>query len=221
MGAHPRSRGENTAAAIGPYSMTGSSPLTRGKHGTLAQAPGPSRLIPAHAGKTTVRTSRTETFKGSSPLTRGKHGFGPFGLSGGGLIPAHAGKTSAGLGSASASRAHPRSRGENLSGLGGIFPGIGSSPLTRGKLALRPAAAGRCGLIPAHAGKTLNGQAITTWTKAHPRSRGENFGAGDVRARAAGSSPLTRGKPCHQARRLHARGLIPAHAGKTGCDLAT
>ena len=32
----------------------------------------------------------------------------------------------------------------------------------------------------------------------------------------SGSSPLTRGKPDHQRRGLNPRGLIPAHAGKTG-----
>ena len=51
--------------------------------------------------------------------------------------------------------------------------------------------------------------------RAHPRSRGENFCAQSTARSTGGSSPLTRGKPCHQARRLPARGLIPAHAGKT------
>ena len=50
--AHPRSRGENVAAASRPNEVPGSSPLTRGKRlvrGESAQLP---RLIPAHAGKT-------------------------------------------------------------------------------------------------------------------------------------------------------------------------
>ena len=50
--AHPRSRGENTSAALSTIIAQGSSPLTRGKprsHGLPARSIG---LIPAHAGKT-------------------------------------------------------------------------------------------------------------------------------------------------------------------------
>ena len=50
--AHPRSRGENAAALTQARAQAGSSPLTRGKlrsHAEADQAPG---LIPAHAGKT-------------------------------------------------------------------------------------------------------------------------------------------------------------------------
>ena len=55
---------------------------------------------------------------GSSPLTRGKRNV-DLSLGGvEGLIPAHAGKTDGHGGAASALRAHPRSRGENLSGWG-------------------------------------------------------------------------------------------------------
>ena len=50
------------------------------------------------------------------------------------------------------------------------------------------------GLIPAWAGKTLNGQAITTWTKAHPRVGGENVVLRAGFFSAVGSSPRGRGK---------------------------
>ena len=52
-------------------------------------------------------------------------------------------------------------------------------------------------------------------SRAHPRSRGENFAGIAGFLFLAGSSPLTRGKQpgCEQRRR--AMGLIPAHAGKT------
>ena len=51
----------------------------------------------------------------------------------------------------------------------------GSSPLTRGKPRVGPAAGFGLGLIPAHAGKTdpRVGQAVEV--RAHPRSRGENI----------------------------------------------
>ena len=92
---------------------------------------------------------------------------------------------------------------------------VGSSPLTRGKLAPSPHAERSAGLIPAHAGKTpqCTGRPNRCW--AHPRSRGENLVILKKLAGEDGSSPLTRGKrrgswsPSMSAR------LIPAHAGKT------
>ena len=71
------------------------------------------------------------------------------------------------------------------------------------------------GLIPAHAGKTFLPSLATTFAPAHPRSRGENIVVAIGALVAAGSSPLTRGKPPVQERSRHVDGLIPAHAGKT------
>ena len=52
IGAHPRSRGENSRRRPAATSTRGSSPLTRGKRVPYHPA-GPDRgLIPAHAGKT-------------------------------------------------------------------------------------------------------------------------------------------------------------------------
>ena len=51
--------------------------------------------------------------------------------------------------------------------------------------------------------------------EAHPRSRGENRGPRGWPAGAAGSSPLTRGKPLEGLAGLLSGRLIPAHAGKT------
>ena len=111
--AHPRSRGENDKQRRAEEQIAGSSPLTRGKQRPRGKARTPSRLIPAHAGKTRRRSrtrrsawahprSRGEngsttalgvTPEGSSPLTRGKL-FGHFhDEEAAGLIPAHAGKT--------------------------------------------------------------------------------------------------------------------------------
>ena len=171
---HPRSRGENPTDASRGSLLAGSSPLTRGKRTRQASPRNRQRLIPAHAGKTDRAwrrgvhpqahpRSRGENFtclattvvsSGSSPLTRGKpdqHGVVSPTV---GLIPAHAGKTRAKTSSTSPSRAHPRSRGENvgLSRLSG--GGRGSSPLTRGKRHSGDKGPRRRRLIPAHAGKT-------------------------------------------------------------------
>ena len=132
-----------------------------------------------------------------------------------GLIPAHAGKTCTRFLATFGSRAHPRSRGENLSG-GRVWPfGRGSSPLTRGKpsgpfLPLEPR-----GLIPAHAGKTHCRSPRSAACPAHPRSRGENYCHISRPRGEPGSSPLTRGKRRRAGGRASGSGLIPAHAGKT------
>ena len=193
--AHPRSRGENAPDELSADFLRGSSPLTRGKlRGKDRQGSTPG-LIPAHAGKTVSSARRpgvveahprsrgenrsassSPSFRvGSSPLTRGKPPPTATPRRIRGLIPAHAGKTAARAAAIKSARAHPRSRGENP--VGGAFPARseGSSPLTRGK----PARYGQwglpCGLIPAHAGKTLRPRSRPVALRAHPRSRGENI----------------------------------------------
>ena len=92
----------------------------------------------------------------------------------------------------------------------------GSSPLTRGKRGASRAEDDFDGLIPAHAGKTRCVSASSTRARAHPRSRGENKQPQSEVWREQGSSPLTRGKLLSGCVVRRLRGLIPAHAGKTG-----
>ena len=113
-GAHPRSRGENFLSVVGGSLSPGSSPLTRGKLPGILRPGTPSRLIPAHAGKTYAALMegpggpahprsrgenhsldrRRQMGEGSSPLTRGKRRKRQYPSVECGLIPAHAGKTS-------------------------------------------------------------------------------------------------------------------------------
>ena len=113
LGAHPRSRGENTAADGRINEPTGASPLTRGKQWITHMVSAMVRRIPAHAGKTGEHAvgsfrggahprSRGENVLvlsqllsawGASPLTRGKHDFELRVRLLVGRIPAHAGKT--------------------------------------------------------------------------------------------------------------------------------
>ena len=131
------------------------------------------------------------------------------------LIPAHAGKTARRNGAAGRPRAHPRSRGENPPTLVKPSSAAGSSPLTRGKLALNLSHERHCRLIPAHAGKTSDPLLHYKGHTAHPRSRGENERL-MVRYRIeSGSSPLTRGKRVDSLSHGKRDRLIPAHAGKT------
>ena len=234
--AHPRSRGENRSRTLSPIRGVGSSPLTRGKLARCdSHVPGRG-LIPAHAGKTSAPPntrrpraahprSRGENppvgrhpgvLEGSSPLTRGKHACRDCSLVGLRLIPAHAGKTMSVSFRVSEEAAHPRSRGENLIGAVRTLVVTGSSPLTRGKPRRRPNRCQEARLIPAHAGKTCCDTRGSAHSWAHPRSRGENRRSSLASSRAAGSSPLTRGKRRPECLRARLDGLIPAHAGKTG-----
>ena len=193
-GAHPRSRGENMKKADAEALKQGSSPLTRGKLKAGAELLWNGRLIPAHAGKTLPRyslqrrrrahpRSRGEngklddtkhTLTGSSPLTRGKRAQTGGVAQRDGLIPAHAGKTRRGGAAGCRPRAHPRSRGENSILSPALERSAGSSPLTRGKPRGRSHRPPSRRLIPAHAGKTRPIRASRPWSRAHPRSRGEN-----------------------------------------------
>ena len=207
----------------------------RGKHDLDALGAKLDRLIPAHAGKTNARSSASQRcwahpracgengnckwlpFRkwGSSPRMRGKLLWvgGPLTLWG--LIPAHAGKTRPRDVFGLIREAHPRACGENvLSILQGSFS-TGSSPRMRGKLTGGVRTADQIRLIPAHAGKTEQGEGGLTAVPAHPRACGENVRPLLRGYRIWGSSPRMRGKlPCI-AEKVFNRGLIPAHAGKT------
>ena len=233
--AHPRSRGENRDAFERFNVVGGSSPLTRGKLAPHRLTRRMHRLIPAHAGKTHGTPARRPTqgahprsrgenkpsgassphTKGSSPLTRGKRRLEGDAVKIERLIPAHAGKTGPTAPTVSSPAAHPRSRGENA-GIACLDGGrVGSSPLTRGKPSRLPPQPRLRGLIPAHAGKTLMNSVSSASVRAHPRSRGENYGLSSILDENRGSSPLTRGKRTSPTPPPTLSGLIPAHAGKT------
>ena len=217
------------------FAPFGSSPLTRGKLTLLHRQATDEGLIPAHAGKTTrvilshyacpahprsrgenaALRRRGRFSRGSSPLTRGKRSAPPTRKIQPRLIPAHAGKTRAGSFCPGLLAAHPRSRGENPKTRSDRLLDPGSSPLTRGKLKQLQALHDLPRLIPAHAGKTVEGRVRRDEDGAHPRSRGENPDRSSKLRYERGSSPLTRGKLGTTARCLHERRLIPAHAGKT------
>ena len=235
LGAHPRSRGENRLPVGASRTTIGSSPLTRGKPGTIVAYAGVSRLIPAHAGKTAAFSEATRRARahprsrgenivsrcelshvtGSSPLTRGKPAIEPMSPSSRGLIPAHAGKTTYAELRIQTNGAHPRSRGENLFERERYARSMGSSPLTRGKPAVPSHDMAPARLIPAHAGKTPGAEHVGAVVPAHPRSRGENDPTSADLATRFGSSPLTRGKPVRLLVDPTRTRLIPAHAGKT------
>ena len=132
------------------------------------------------------------------------------------LIPAHAGKTPFPAQNTSPWRAHPRACGENRSDPRRAADRRGSSPRMRGKLPRIDPSEFQRGLIPAHAGKTLDRTLETQDREAHPRACGENVILIRQISKTLGSSPRMRGKPRQTSRRPRRHRLIPAHAGKTG-----
>ena len=135
-GAHPRSRGEHGGGGGQVGVFRGSSPLARGTHSVRSDRTNPHGLIPARAGNTNslckvlqltrahprsrgehvVPLANVVKPVGSSPLARGTRSRQPMKLSRRGLIPARAGNTSRGCCLTVTPRAHPRSRGEHVSG---------------------------------------------------------------------------------------------------------
>ena len=73
-----------------------------------------------------------------------------------------------------ATAAHPRSRGEHITWLGGQPPAGGSSPLARGTRAAVQSYMENIRLIPARAGNTAEQRPWNGAPTAHPRSRGEH-----------------------------------------------
>ena len=112
------------------------------------------RAHPRSRGENDLDETEKRRAEGSSPLTRGKLKRIAFNKHIPRLIPAHAGKTLTALEYLGPLGAHPRSRGENEQHVINRFARFGSSPLTRGKLALVQVNGAGKRLIPAHAGKT-------------------------------------------------------------------
>ena len=174
--AHPRACGENVATSHAYLRSHGSSPRMRGKLRRSREKLPDVGLIPAHAGKTgrdeksfinlqahpracgenLARHGHVLKKLGSSPRMRGKRGnLGRQDLRRG-LIPAHAGKTAKKKKTDETKPAHPRACGENRRRIRRLHGLHGSSPRMRGKHRRPSGLRKRPGLIPAHAGKTLN-----------------------------------------------------------------
>ena len=187
----------------------------RGTPHVIVDLHNPVRIIPAHAGNTSVDLARSlhvgdhpracgehpkehigaDVQEGSSPRMRGTRAETVEPAEGGGIIPAHAGNTPLRFTRSRPRRDHPRACGEHHIRAEHAPCGLGSSPRMRGT----PVGLGRFGrvggIIPAHAGNTaaLNVEALA----------------------AAGSSPRMRGTRGEQCRQCLFRGIIPAHAGNT------
>ena len=211
--AHPRMRGEHSPTVTPTPEGAGSSPHARGAQQFFGAAQVVERLIPACAGSTCPAgswptcgwahprmrgehhgaTIHHQPRGGSSPHARGArwHVAGRF--AGRGLIPACAGSTVDTSTGRTIARAHPRMRGEHVTGSSSGWSWTGSSPHARGarRLVLRLLRSVR--LIPACAGSTTRSVMTRGSPRAHPRMRGEHFGVHHHRVRAAGLIPACAG----------------------------
>ena len=97
--------------------------------------------------------------------------------------------------------------------MNGIICTSGSSPRTRGTAAPSLRARRSCRFIPAHAGNRWKHRQLDGHITVHPRARGEQVRVNRPRARAAGSSPRTRGTGPGESAARPGRRFIPAHAG--------
>ena len=211
----------------------GSSPLSRGIRLWSPPHGGAVGIIPALAGNTVPLQEVTVTNGGSSPLSRGiptpltvssvkgessplSRGIlvrEPHGFVRERIIPALAGNTIRTLRRSSASRDHPRSRGEYLAAGQQLHNPQGSSPLSRGIRAGHGRAGRRVRIIPALAGNTTTSHRPASTSRDHPRSRGEYPAAGSPSTGPAGSSPLSRGIRCRERVEEDQGGIIPLSRG--------
>ena len=183
---HPRACGANKAGCGAHSASSGSSPRMRGKHHFLVLIPVGARIIPAHAGQTSVASraqsaasdhpracgANFESFAfaspvvGSSPRMRGKLRDSYPQWASKRIIPAHAGQTGRFHPHERRRPDHPRACGANRTVLIPLTIGPGSSPRMRGKLHAPLPTPRDSRIIPAHAGQTVRFYAKTLerWT---------------------------------------------------------
>ena len=191
---HPRACGANWRGR-NPYpTQQGSSPRMRGKPLKARLHNAALRIIPAHAGQTNQatpdrsrrtdhpracganlrRSLRTARMCGSSPRMRGKLHHEQVRVAGSRIIPAHAGQTSARSSSSKEKSDHPRACGANRFIHGVNNTRSGSSPRMRGKLRQYARHKPMSGIIPAHAGQTIQRLIGMYVQQDHPRACGAN-----------------------------------------------
>ena len=207
----------------------------RGTLGLEERVPGMERIIPAHAGNTTAKSSTTledadhpracgehrykepsmQDFCGSSPRMRGTLlvlGHETLELR---IIPAHAGNTQEQRRWISVMTDHPRACGEHGSFRVRRTSNSGSSPRMRGTPAYRESHNRTSRIIPAHAGNTRPPPGRTTAPPDHPRACGEHPAVAIAVPTMGGSSPRMRGTPGTTLVDGTYCRIIPAHAGNT------
>ena len=211
---HPRACGANSRSKNLNPRRLGSSPRMRGKLRHAGGLPASERIIPAHAGQTTIFSFNSARWSdhpracgangvwgvfnirghGSSPRMRGKPAVIYPRLGARRIIPAHAGQTPPSTTRDTCRPDHPRACGANKGAFAQTLSADGSSPRMRGKLFHNCSVLCFVRIIPAHAGQTMVAGRHSTPSTDHPRACGANSVRLSKRRHATGSSPRMRGK---------------------------
>ena len=153
--------------------------------------------------------------KGSSPRMRGSHVLAEKCRANGGIIPAHAGLTNAKAACHAGSRDHPRACGAHTWSSCTKDVNRGSSPRMRGSLDMLDSIGYEIGIIPAHAGLTIEARLAFNSPRDHPRACGAHWLEYIGAIIPGGSSPRMRGSQGIGRNIAKVVGIIPAHAGLT------
>ncbi len=237
---HPRTRGEHILEPSPALASRGPPPHARGAHSSDRGSQRRRGTTPARAGSTPWAPGPRGA-GGDHPRTRGEHipakvlkmaAKGPPPHARGapdrnqprddlpGTTPARAGSTSRSCRRASASRDHPRTRGEHRAMVMDPAVRVGPPPHARGapRHGHGPGRAG--GTTPARAGSTGQPHPVAMPRWDHPRTRGEHISVIVRRRGVGGPPPHARGAPRQGAHRFQHRGTTPARAGSTRSSTA-
>ena len=232
---HPRLRGEQKLVDSATIASLGSPPLARGTAVAAADDGRAVGITPACAGNSPpderglvvaedhprLRGEQLSSFRnrsrllGSPPLARGTGTQPPRKPGARGITPACAGNSSRPSPATTASRDHPRLRGEQNPELVNNNLDLGSPPLARGTVPLHVFAAGTARITPACAGNSRPSTATSSSEWDHPRLRGEQIPTSAVGNGEKGSPPLARGTARQADPEGRRPGITPACAGNS------
>ena len=210
---HPRTCGAYFSLSNLPFCTLGSSPHMRGIPDVPCRCMAAPGIIPAHAGHTiasattymclgdhprtcgayTPHAKPPAVKAGSSPHMRGIRDVRAEDCRAFGIIPAHAGHTIRFAAQDIAARDHPRTCGAYLQTCGSASADTGSSPHMRGILSKLLHITADTGIIPAHAGHTVDQRDGIIRYRDHPRTCGAYTLSTPCAPPASGSSPHMRG----------------------------
>ena len=135
-----------------------------------------------------------------------------------GIIPAHAGLTKVMTSKKPCSWDHPRACGAHKFDIKPLTDPLGSSPRMRGSRFLAFAFFAHLGIIPAHAGLTIERRVALSADRDHPRACGAHAASSPTVFQTLGSSPRMRGSLQVRQPGISPVGIIPAHAGLTSAS---
>ena len=197
------------------HAVTGIIPAHAGNTRYPSCQPEPRRDHPRACGEHFPESAICGHNRGSSPRMRGTRTAQSTATPGHGIIPAHAGNTYSAHPWIGQTGDHPRACGEHPCARGHVSCRCGSSPRMRGTRKRLSFHQVHIGIIPAHAGNTLNILREYDSRGDHPRACGEHRSRERRVGAIRGSSPRMRGTRSITPNPFANAGIIPAHAGNT------